>query len=446
MKTEVGLWTLLAALALALSACGAQAGGEVEQPPPSTREPLGPPTPTPQPVSVSDETTDVQLEVFRFIWDQVDQSYAYGDYNGVDWDAIRNIYQTQVEDGMTEEMFQAAMQAMISELGDGSSFYITPEEVATRLEAQEAPEEQRMGYIGTLVGMPDGTRQQMTILYVFPDSPAEEAGVLPHDVIVGIEGEPVPDEPEDAILDRIRGELGTEVTVTVQAPDGPPRVITVGRGPLGDGGEVEARVINQNIGYIFIPPGIDEASLGVRVTNELRAMREEDGIQALIIDLRIARVGPEWPLDEMLGLFVHGEAYELYNAAQSQVVSVTGKDVAGSQELPLVVLVGYDTDGMSEIFAGALQALGRATIVGGQTRGGIAVVFNLPVPATEVEDAEIGGVLVLPIATARSLEGHAWGRVGVTPDKEIDLLWEDFSAENDSQLAAAAEAAKDLTR
>lgn len=427
-------------LAVMLSACGVlPQGGGSDLPPPPTREVSGPPTATPEPVSVSEETTAAQLELFQSIWDQVDQGYAYPDYNGTDWDVIGQIYRRQIEDGITDEMFQAAMQAMVSELGDDSAGYLPPDEVAAQVEAQQqAADEPETGYIGTLVGMPDGTREQMTILYVYPGSPAEEAGVQPHDVIVGIGGEPVPDEPEDDILERIRGEVGTEVDLTLQAPGEGPRDLTVGRAPLGGGGEIETQVFDGSIGYIFIPPGTEEASLGARVTNALRSMREQDGIEALIVDLRIARVGAEWPVDELLGLFVHGEAYELYNATDSEIISATGKDVAGSQQLPLVVLIGYDTNGLSEVFAGSLHALARATLVGAQTGGEIELVFNLPVGGTP-EDPE--AVLVLPIATARSLEGEVWGRVGVSPDVEIDLRWEDFSAENDPQLEAAIEEA-----
>ncbi|UCC64210.1 MAG: PDZ domain-containing protein, partial [Anaerolineae bacterium] len=267
-RTDFRAWLGLGLLALALSACGALGGaGGDELPPPPTREPAGPPTPTPEPESVSEETTAGQQERFELVWQQLRQGYAYRDYNGVDWNAIEDIYRTQVADGMTEEMFQAAMAAMVSELGDASTFYLTPEELAEQQEALESAEDEpEVGYVGTLVGMPDDVREVMTILYVFPGSPAEEAGVLPHDVIVGIDGEPVPPEPEEDILERVRGEIGSEVVLTLQAPGEEPRDLTVGRAPLGRGGEIDVRVLEGDIGYIFVPPGTEDAALGTRVT------------------------------------------------------------------------------------------------------------------------------------------------------------------------------------
>lgn len=440
MKISAG-----ALVAVALSACGALGlGGRGDEPPPfAAATPSGPPTATPEPVSVSEATTQSQLEQFQYLWNQVSQGYAYDDYNGVDWNAIRGIYRTQVENGMTDEMFHTAMKAMVSELGDPTTFYLTPQEVEERRAAlASAEDEPEPGYIGTLVGSPDGTRDMLTILYVSPGSPAEEAGVLSHDVITAIDGEPVPDEPGDDILERVRGEIGTEVVLTVQAPGGQPRELTVGRAALGQTGELEVEVVGNDIGYIFIPPsGNEETSLGVRVTNALRDLRREDSIQALIIDLRIARASAEWPVDELLGLFVHGDAYELYNASESGVVTITGVNVAGSQDLPLVLLVGYDTTGLSETFAGVLQALGRATIVGGQTAGNPEIVGNFPIG----EDPENpDAVLAIDFLTARSLDGQPWGRVGVSPDVEVNLRWEEFSAEDDPQLEAAIEAAEAL--
>lgn len=433
-----GLAVAASTLAVVLSACGAigpgsKGGGDL--PPPPTREASGPPTATPDGVEVAEETTQAQLETFRFVWNQINMNYAYADHNGVDWREIRGIYQTQVENGMTDEMFHEALAAMISELGDESTIYLTPEEVREQAGGDTSGETEE-GYVGTLVGMPDGTRERMTILYVFPGSPAEEAGVLPHDIIVGIEGERVPVDPGPDMLEQIRGEVGTEVSLTVQAPGDAPREVRVGRAPLDGAGEIEVGTLEGNIGYVFLPPGTDEASLGVRVTNAVRSLLEDEGIEALILDLRIARVGQAWPVDELLGLFVHGDAYELFNASEQLTQSVTGRDVAGSQELPLVVLVGYDTAGTSEILAGALQSLGRATVVGGQSSGEAELVLSMPVG----EEA----VLLMTAASMRSLDGNVWGRAGVAPDVVVDLRWEEFAPDNDAQLEAAIEEAQAL--
>ena len=53
-------------------------------------------------------------------------------------------------------------------------------------------------------------------------------------------------------------------------------------------------------------------------------------------------------------------------------------------------------------------------------------------------------VLSLTAVGARSLDGYSWGRAGVTPDEEVSLRWEEFSADNDPQLDAAIEAAEAL--
>ena len=425
-------WAAAALMAVVMGACSGQDGDSesgAEDVLAIDGEFAVAPTVTPLPQSVSADTTEAQLELFNGIWNLINENYAYDDFNGVDWRDVQKIYRTQIEDGLTEENFHNAIAALLSELDDANSVYLTPKEVAELEVGRLSLAEE--GYIGTMVGVPDDVREQLVILDVFSGSPAEQAGVQPHDVIIGVNGEPIPADADADILQDIRGEIGTEVTLTVSSQSEGVRDATIVRGPLNATTEITSTTLgpDNNIGYIFVPLSNEEATTGSLVSNELRALRNEDNIESLILDLRIARVSSAWPVDELLGLFVHGDAYQLYNISEEITVSVTGKDISGSQELPLVVLIGHDTVGPSEVFAGALQSLGRATIVGGMTNGRVERLALI--------DLTSGSRLIWPSLTARSLEGDIWGRIGIVPDVEIDLLWEEFSATVDPQLDAA---------
>src|SRR5262245_49294523 len=77
------------------------------------------PTPTlPAPTRVDASVTSRQLDVLSGLWNAVNDHYVYPDFRGHDWAAIGERYRALVEQGLTDDDFYAAMQAMIRELGD----------------------------------------------------------------------------------------------------------------------------------------------------------------------------------------------------------------------------------------------------------------------------------------------------------------------------------------
>jgi C-terminal processing protease CtpA/Prc len=81
--------------------------------------------------------------------------------------------------------------------------------------------------------------------------------------------------------------------------------------------------------------------------------------------------------------------------------------------------------------AGALQAAGRATLIGQSTAGNVEILL-----AHEFED---GSRLWLAEETFRLPDGLVWEGNGLTPDVLIPLGWDEYTEENDPVLAAALE-------
>jgi C-terminal processing protease CtpA/Prc len=165
------------------------------------------------------------LQVFEEVWGVVNENYLYADFNGLDWNAVHEEYNQRIQAGMSNAEFYNALDGMISRLGDEHSSYFSPQEAA-ELDAEFAGEYDYVG-IGVLSGaVPE--RSRVTVLIVFPGSPAERAGIQPHDSILAVDGQPVINA--DGIrTNLLRGPEGTTITVTVQSPGEEPRQVQITR-------------------------------------------------------------------------------------------------------------------------------------------------------------------------------------------------------------------------
>ena len=160
--------------------------------PSATPEPSATATIAPSPTFTPDpNATQLQLQVFNELWRIVAEEYLYPDFNGLDWDLIYEEYQARVEAGMSSFDFYLAMDELLYRLGDDHSIFLSPEETI------QANSEYAGGFNYVGIGILNRTvveRRRLVVLLVFPGSPAEEAGIQPHDSILAVDGEPAVDE------------------------------------------------------------------------------------------------------------------------------------------------------------------------------------------------------------------------------------------------------------
>ncbi len=175
--------------------------------------------------------------------------------------------------------------------------------------------------------------------------------------------------------------------------------------------------------------GVGTASLADAVAGALVSAAEQGELTGVILDLRVAQSSGDWPLVPLLSLFGGGELGEFYTRSRSFPLTVTGQDIAGSQSIPLVILVGRDTRGSPEVFASALQAAGRASVVGWPTDGDVLGFRQL----TLLD----GTQLVFASQSFRTPDGMDLSRTGVTPDVRISADWDEVSPQDDPVLEAA---------
>jgi len=285
--------------------------------------------------------------------------------------------------------------------------------------------------IGVLVDLPQEGKDRLLILSVYPDSPADRAGLKPHDAILAIEGERVTYALRNELILKLRGQAGSRVTITVRTPGQAPRDVTLTRQPIVPRGSmIYKRVLGTNIAYIA-PNASQPSTMRTDTANALRDLTAERDLSGLVLDLRIIR-GDDFPLEGMLSLFVNGQVGIVKTRDKKNVIEVSGKSIGGSQELPMVVLVSEMTSGQAEAFAGLLQDLGRAQIVGNRTRGRLSAFTTATLPASRLR-------LQIPSGDYQSVKGTSWRGKGIVPDVLSEVAWEDFTAENDVHLKQAVE-------
>lgn len=384
-------------------------------------------TPIPTAQAVSGQTTARQLRVFRELWHTVETEYLYPDYNGVDWEAVGEEYRARIEAGLSDEAFWAAMDEMLARLNDDHSAFLSPAQVAE----EDAVTMGALDYVGvgiTTIALPE--KAYSAILQVIPGGPADRAGLRGHDRILAVDGVPACcDENGYDALDLLLGTEGSRVEVEAQTPGELPRSVTLTRARIQGSFPIETRRLG-NMGYILIPTLMDEQLPG-QVSRALERFADEGELAGLILDLRINPGGTETALRQLLALFADGEMGHFVSREEESPLRVVGQDVAGSQSVELVILVGRETVSFAEVLSGVLREAGRAHIVGRTTLGNVEVVHGY--------DFEDGSRAWIAQETFRPPSGADWEKIGIVPDVEIPLDWDEFTAEDDPQLQAALE-------
>ncbi|OGN93240.1 MAG: hypothetical protein A2Y88_00020 [Chloroflexi bacterium RBG_13_48_10] len=394
-----------------------------------------PPTLTPTPVATSTPTVTpisllTQLSIFQSLWSVVNDTYVYPDFNGLDWDAINPEYREKITAGLSNQDFYLAMAEVISRLGDDHSFFLDPLQAAE----QDSEYEGDHDYVGIgvlVVAVP--ARQHAVILSVFPNSPAEAAGLQPRDSIISVDGTPILDEL-GFLQDIVRGPEGTSIDISVQTPGERPRILQITRHRITGDTPVFHTVITtaegKRMGYIFLVTFMD-GTVDDQVALALKEMTAKASLDGLILDNRMNDGGSSLVFEPMLGYFIGGNLGHYIKHDEQTSLRIKLNDINASAQLPLVVLVGSGTASFGELFAGVLQDSGRAYLIGTTTGGNVEVLWGY--------DFEDGSQLWLANETFRPLNHpeQDWEKSGVIPDLTVPGEFDEYSLNSDPAVKAA---------
>ncbi len=328
-----------------------------------------------------------------------------------------------------------ALSGYVEGLGDRWSYYLTPEAYE---EYRKDNQDTRTG-IGVTVSPSydeDNNVDALVVQTVAVGSPAEQADFGPYDRIVAVDGKTIEElGGYDETVDTVRGDAGTEVTLTcVDYDTGETEERTLTRAEF-EQIYVTSDVIDGSVGYIRIDRFAAETDEQFLETVE---ELQQQGVESLVFDLRD---NPGGSLDSLVNcldaLLPEGTiiTLESKNGKEEKYTS-DAKEV----DLPMAVIVNEDSYSAAEFFAEALREYDKAQIVGEKTcgKGYSQITYEL----------NNGGALALSSNCYYTPDGKSLIGIGVEPDVICSLTKQQeakkyvLTADEDSQIQAALDTLK----
>lgn len=301
-----------------------------------------------------------------------------------------------------QTLSDAAIKGMIEALNDPYSTYIDAENT-------DDFDEQIYGYyvgVGTEITLND--ENQFEVTNIFENTPATDANIELHDIVVKVNNEDVSGKTVSDIGKLIQGEIGTDVTLTLRRGE-EEFDVTITRDRI-DLISVTSQIFEKDdkrIGYIKVTNFASNTFNQFQTAlNEL----EENDIESLIIDVRDNLGGQLEVATQIASLFLMKDkvVYQLNTNGIIQPIYSTGP---GSFQKPITVLINGATASASEVLAIALQESADATVIGTTSygKGTIQESYKLSTGAT----------IKFTVQEWLSPNGNTVNEVGVKPDIEV---------------------------
>ncbi len=291
------------------------------------------------------------------------------------WDTFNSIESDYALDPVSRQaLVEGAIKGMIDALGDPFSQYLSPNDFQNTLESLAGT----FSGIGAVIPATSTTDNSacttlsatctLAVSSVIQGAPADKAGILPGDRIVSIDGTSLAGSVDDAVA-RIRGPKGTTVVLGIdRGGSTTPISISIVRDIVVQK-EVETRSLaNGSVGYIRLVGFSDNSArdFAAAVKADVAA-----GQTRLVVDLRGNGGGYITAAQSVASQFL-GDGVIFYEQGADGVETATTATAGGAATDPaikVVVLMDGNTASASEIVAGALQARGRAQLIGSQSYG-----------------------------------------------------------------------------
>ena len=314
--------------------------------------------------------------------------------------AFEKEYIGEIDD---EAMVESAIKGYVSGLGDEYTTYYTKEEMEDLMEETEG------NYVGIGIYI-SAYKESNEIVIIKPmeGSPAEEAGLLPGDIITKVDGVEYNGDTIDEMTNKIKGPEGTKVKVEIKR-NGQTQEIEVERRKILIS-HIDSKIIEDNIGYISIS---DFEGGCAQEFEENYKNLEEQGIESLIIDIRNNGGGLVDEAIAILELITDKGSTLLITTDKNEAEEVTKSEKDPIINMPVVLLVNGNTASSSEILAGALKDLGKAKIVGTKTYGKGVI--------QELLTLKDGSGLKITSQKYLTPNKTEINKVGIQPDQTVEL-------------------------
>ena len=282
-------------------------------------------------------------------------------------DRIRMSYVEEIDD---RTLLENAIRGMLANLDPHSAFVDGRD-----FDALQETTTGEFGGLGIEVGQENG---YILVIAPIDDTPAARAGIRSGDLIIAIDNQPARDLlPEDA-AGLMRGEPGSEVTITVSRDGVEPFDLQITREVIAVN-TVRSRMLEPGYAYVRIP--VFQLNSGRDFQDEVtRLLAEEGELNGLVLDLRNNPGGVLQASVEVVDAFIDsGRVVYTEGRLREAATEYFANAETVAPELPLVVLINGGSASASEIVAGALQDHGRAVVMGTRSfgKGSVQSVLSL---------------------------------------------------------------------
>lgn len=355
----------------------------------------------------SEVVTQTDFAPFWKVWNLVDEKYPHA------------------EDVSDQDRVWAATKGLVKSLDDPYSVFFPPEEAKFFEENING----EFGGVGIEIGIKEGI---LTVIAPLKNTPADKAGVKSGDKIIKIDDTLASDISIDKAVSLIRGEKGTEVTLTMfREGEEEPLEFTIERGIIKIP-TIETELRSDGIFVISLFNfSLNSPELFRNALQEFIDARTSK----LLLDLRGNPGGfLEASIDIASWFLPSGKTVVIESSGVSgkeKIYRSKGYDIFKKDLLRFVILVDGGSASASEILAGALSEHGVATVVGTKTYGKGSVQELISVTSNTS--------LKITIAEWLTPNGISISEDGLTPDVVVEITAEDIKEERDPQLEKAIE-------
>ena len=314
-------------------------------------------------------------------------------------DVFQRVQEQYVEEVKDKKLIEAAISGMLQSL-DPHSSYLSADDYSD----MQVKTKGTFGGLGIEITMEEGI---VKVVSPIDDTPAYKAGMLPGDLIIGIDGESIRGLSLNQAVEKLRGPVGSEITINVLRKEQDPFELKIVRDIIKIR-SVRHNIIN-NVGYVRLTTFSETTTDSMKKSIEKIKKQTAGKFQGLILDLRN---NPGGLLNQSISVT---DAF----LDDGEIVSTKGRndedttrtfaqpgDILNDQ--PLVILINSGSASASEIVAGALKDHGRAIILGTRSFGKGSVQSIIPIPGN--------GAIRLTTARYYTPSGISIQAKGIEPD------------------------------
>ncbi|MGG6237414.1 S41 family peptidase [Nodosilinea sp. AN01ver1] len=350
------------------------------------------------------EYEDSPKVVIDEAWQIINREYVDNSFNQLDWQAVRQDLLSR--EYTSQDAAYGALRTALRRLNDPYTRFLSPVEYADLTD-------QTSGEVSGIGVQLERNSQTGAVLVtsVAPGSPAEQSGIVTGDRILLVDGQSTERLTAEGVLQQLRGNEGSQVTLTISRDGGGQRTVILTRA-LMDLPTVEysqKTVGGRPIGYIRLIEF--NAHAAEQMAEAIRSLSDA-GVEGFVLDLRGNPGGLLLASIDISRMWLqHGPIVRtLDRSGNDEAISANRTALT---DLPLTVLVDGRSASSSEILTGALRDNNRATVVGNTTYGK-ALVQSL-------HGLTDGSGLTVTVAHYYTPNGTDISSRGITPDVEVGL-------------------------